>query len=305
MDSTIETSFAKKYGPQLYILSMQRMSKLASRCRRETVKGAKEAYYDRLGEVESQEITTRHGDTPLNEAPHTKRRVALTSIDTNTPLDHLDKLQMMIDPQSAYGTVQARKLGKDTDDKIIAAALGTAYCGEEGTTAVTFQSESISINGDGTATTLGTLAAVGAIADISLAKMLLMAQIFDDADVDELIPRHWAVRPKDIYDMLDITEVGSSDFNTVKALVNGKPGEFMGFNWVKSNRITKDAATETGYRSIAWAQDGIILASWEDVFNRVDERADKRYMIQVYSRMTLGAVRLEGVKVHECLNKVA
>jgi hypothetical protein len=39
--------------------------------------------------------------------------------------------------------------------------------------------------------------------------------------------------------------------------------------------------------------------------NRVSEREDLSYTIQVYSRMVNGAVRLDGDKVHECLNQVA
>lgn len=305
MDSTIETAFAKKYSPLLYMLCQQKGSKMAGKVRRETVTGAKEAYFDRLGEAEGEDITTRHPDTPEHEIPNTRRRVALTGHHVNTPLDHLDQLQMMIEPQNAYTMAQTYSLGRKMDDRIIAATLGNAQCGEAGATTVAFQDDSISINGDGTATTLGTLAAVKSVADITLAKMLLMLQIFNQADVEPDIPKYWMVNPKTTSDMLDLTEVGSADYNTVKALVEGKIEYFAGFNWFWSNRVTKDAATETAYRSIAWAQDGIIFAQWEDVFNRVSERSDKSYMLQVYSRMTNGAVRLDGDKVHECLNKVA
>ena len=57
--------------------------------------------------------------------------------------------------------------------------------------------------------------------------------------------------------------------------------------------------------TIAWAQDGIIYASAEDITSKIDERADLSYAYQVYSRMSCGSVRMDGDKVHECLNKVA
>jgi len=49
----------------------------------------------------------------------------------------------------------------------------------------------------------------------------------------------------------------------------------------------------------------MIFASAQGIESRIDERKDKSYIIQVYSRMNGGAVRMEGAKVHECLNKIA
>lgn len=306
MPSTIDTAFVNQYGSMLYVLAQQKKSRFASRVRNETAVGAKNAAYDRIGEAEVEDITTRHPATPLNEIPNSRRWVTPTDSHTNALLDHQDQLKMIINPTNKYAQMQAAALGRKIDDKIIAAALGTAAAGETVTsTSVEFKDESVSINGDGTATTLGTLAAVNVVADMTLAKMLLMAQIFNQEDVDPDIPKYWAVNPKTISDMLDLTEIGSSDFNTVKALVGGSVEYYMGFNWFWTNRITKDAATETAYRSIAWAKDGLLYATQEGIFNRMDERKDLSYAIQVYSRMSNGAVRMEGAKVHECLNQVA
>ena len=46
--------------------------------------------------------------------------------------------------------------------------------------------------------------------------MLTMMELFNNEDVDPDIMKHWMVSPKSISDMLDITEVGSADFNVVK-----------------------------------------------------------------------------------------
>lgn len=307
-DSTISTAFTLQYSNMLYSLSQQMKSKFATRVRNEVVMGAKSRSFDRLGEADGQTVTVRHGDTPLNEQPHSRRWVTMTDSDTGTLLDKEDSWKILIDPNNKYAQHQAAYLARATDDKIIAAALGDAGAGETNSTTVAFKDDSISINGDGTATSLGTLAtAAGAasVADISLAKMLLMMQIFNQEDVDPDIPKYWAVNPKSISDMLDLTEVGSADYNTVKTLAAGRVDTFMGFEWFWSNRITKDAASETAYRSIAWAKDGIILARAKDITARISERDDKRYAWQVYSCMSNNAVRFEGAKVHECLNKVA
>ena len=306
LPSTIDVAFVNQYQAMLYVLSQQQKSKFASKVRNEQVQGESKAF-DRLGEAEVEEITTRHPDTPNNEQPHTRRWVVPSNYHTNSYIDKADQVRLIINPQNEYAQNQARALGRESDDLIIAAALGTAATGNTPTTStVTFQDEAVSINGDGTVTTLGTLAAVtGSLADIGLAKILTMLRLFHDEDVDEDIPLYWAVSPKSVEDMLNVTEVGSIDYNTVKALAEGKMERFSGFNFFWTTRLTQDAATSTAYRSIAWAQDGIIWGSSYGVESRIDERTDKSYTVQVYSRMNGGAVRMDGDKVHECLNQVA
>jgi hypothetical protein len=289
----------------IYSLCQQRKSKFASRVRNESIQGESKAF-DRLGEAEVEEITTRHPPTPNNEQPHSRRWATPSNYHTNSYIDDQDKLKMLINPTNEYAQNQASALGRQTDDLIITAALGSAAAGvTPTTTTVAFKDESISINGDGTVTDLGTLAVVGTIVDMSLAKIETMLRLFHDEDVDPEIPLYWAVSPKSVEDMLQLTQIGSADYNTVKALAEGRVERFSGFQFFWTTRLTKDAATTTGYRSFAWAQDGIIWASAKGVESRIDEREDLSYTTQVYSRMNGGAVRMDGDKVHECLNKVA
>ncbi len=306
--STITTAFVKQYAANIYLLSQQLGSKFSALVRQESITSAEEAYWDTLGTVAAQEKTIRHGPTPNNEQSHGRRRCTPKDYNTASLLDNEDKLKMIIDPTNMYARTQAAALGRTKDDVIIEAALGTALEGKTGATQVEFKDDSISIGGTAAGaavTTLGTLAAVGTVADIDLGKILVMAQIFNDADVDPDIPKYWAVSPKCINDMLAIQQVSSADYNTVRGLVDGKIDTYMGFKFFWTNRLTKDAVTSTAYRTIAWAQDGIILGTGLEVKSRIDERNDLSYAIQVYSEMSLGAVRMEGAKVHECLNKVA
>jgi hypothetical protein len=309
MPATIETIFAKQFSPTLLILSQQKGSKFESKVRRETVSRAEEAYFDTVdADDDPVQDNTRHGDTPLDEGEYGRRQAKPVKWHKGRMLDSYDLARMYADPTGPTVQSFAYSFGRKKDKIIRDAALGTAYIGKEGASSVTFQAESVSINGDGTTTTLGTLAtAAGSdvVADISLAKMLIMGEIFNNADVDPDIMRYWAVSPKCVGDMLDLTEVGSADYNTVKALREGKVDYFAGFNFFWTNLLTKDAATETAYRTIAWAQDGIILATIGDLTTSIDKRTDKCNEKQIYSKMDLAAVRMEGAKVHECLNKVA
>lgn len=306
LPSTIDVAFAMQYGSMLYMTSRQRQSRFLPYVRRESVVGATARSFDRLGETTGEDITERHPATPRMEIPHSRRWVVPIFHHTASLIDDMDKAQTLINPQNEYAQAQSQYFGKWYDDKIIAGALGSAAAGNTVTTAsVAFKDESVSINGDGTVTTLGTLAAVATVADISLGKILTMLRLFNDEDVDPDLVKHWACTPKDVEDLLNITEVGSADYNTVKTLVAGKVDTFGGFLWHMSTRLTKDAATETAYRNFAWVPDGIIFGQHESMFTRITEESTQSFAAQVYARTSGGAVRMEGAKVHECLNKIA
>ena len=306
MPVTIDQILAKQFSPTLYMLAQQKESRFASKVRRETVSKAELAYFDTIGaEDDPEQATTRHGDTPLTESNFGRRRCVPYKWHKGTMLDSYDLLRMQADPNGPVVQSFAMAFGRKKDKIIRDAALGTAYIGKEGGSTVDFKDESIGINGDGTATTLGTLAAVATVADISLAKILLMMKIFNDADVDPDIPKYWAMTPKDIWALLQLTEVKSIEYNAVKGAYEGKVENYGGFQIFWTNLLTKDAATSTGYRTISWAQDGIILAYIGDLTTEIDKRTDKCNEKQIYSKMDLGAVRMEGAKVHECITKVA
>ncbi len=306
MPVTIDQVTAQKFASVLLILSQQMGSKFASRVRNENVASAELAYFDTLAEDDdTAQKTGRHQGTPISEAEFGRRRVVPLPWTNKKVLDKEDLDRMLPDPRNPVAMNQVRSLGRQKDDLLIEAALGSSSIGKAGGSSIAFEDDSRSINGDGTVTTLGTLASVQSVADISLEKLLTMMRLFNEEDVDPDIRKYWAVTPKDIEDMLNLTEIGSIDFNTVKALQQGKMETFAGFDFFWTNRLTSDAATGTANRSIAWAQDGLILASIGDISTRIEEAERLDFAWVLFSKMDLGAVRMEGEKVHECLNQIA
>ena len=306
MPVTIDQVRAQKFASVLYLLSQQMGSKFASRVRNENVSSAELAYFDTLAEDDdTAQKTGRHQGTPISEAEFGRRRVIPYPWTNKKVLDKEDLDRMLPDPRNPVAMNQVRSLGRQKDDLLIAAALGSASIGKAGGSSVAFKDEARSINGDGTVTTLGTLAAEATVVDMSKAKMLTMMRIFNEADVDPDIRKNWAVTPKDIEDMLALEEVGSIDYNTVKALQQGKMETFAGFDFFWCNRLTTDAASGLANRTIAWAQDGLILASIGDISTRIEEAERLDFAWVLFSKMDLGAVRMEGVKVRECLNQIA
>lgn len=306
MPVTIDQVRAQKFASVLYILSQQMGSKFATKVRNESVASAELAYFDTLAEDDdTAQKTGRHQGTPISEAEFGRRRVIPYPWTNKKVLDKEDLDRMLPDPRNPVAMNQVRSLGREKDDLIITAALGTASIGKAGGSSITHYAESIGIDGDGTPSTLGSLPEVHSVADMSLEKMLTMMRLFNEDDVDPDIRKNWAVPPKDIEDMLNLIEIGSSDYNTVKALQQGKMETFAGFDFFWTNRLGVDAVTSTATRTIAWAQDGIILATIGDISTRIEEAERLDFAWVLFSKMDLGAVRMEGAKVHECLNQIA
>ena len=131
----------------------------------------------------------------------------------------------------------------------------------------------------------------------------------------------WAAEQAD--DLLGSTSVTSSDFNSVKALVDGEVDTFMGFKFVETELLPFNAAAVTfdltngkvqagagtvvlgeGRRCIAFtAKRGLLAAKAREVKGKITERPDKHYANQVYAALSFGGTRMEEEQVMEILCK--
>jgi hypothetical protein len=218
-------------------------------------------------------------------------------------IDKPDVARMVVSPENVIVQSIGSSFGRWIDDLLITAAFADAKVGKAGGTTVAFKDESISINGTtgGVITTLGTLAVVSTPVTMELAKILAMAEIFDNANVPESDRKYWAIQPKDKRAMMDIEEITSSDFTRGGRLDSGVIGNFNGFDFIVTTRLPKDAATSTAKRTLCWSEGGLGLAFIQDLDITVDRRPDKKNSTGVYASIDGGAVRVEGSKVHECL----
>lgn len=278
MSSQITTAFVQQFSSNITLLSTQKGSRLRGTVDEESVTGEK-AFFDQIGSVAAVERTSRHGDTPLVETPHSRRMVTMSTFEWADLIDDADKVKLLADPTSVYAKTAANAMGKAMDDKIIAAATGSSLTGKAGATSTALPSGNVIAHGS---------------ADLTIAKLISAKEILDAADVDPEITRYIAVSPAQISALLGTTQVTSSDFNTVKALSQGTVDTFLGFKFVLSNRLAKSGDNRTCF---AWAEDGLKLAVGKDVMAKIDERADKSYSTQVYYCATFGATRMEEAKV--------
>jgi len=280
LSTQITTAFVQQYSANVQMLSQQMGSLLRDTVDSESVNGDK-AFFEQVGQAAAQARTTRHGDTPLMETPHSRRMVTLTDYEYADLIDDQDKLRMLIDPTSTYARAAAAAIGRAMDDTIISAMGGTAKTGTTGSTSTALPSAQKIAHGS---------------TGLTIAKLVTAKKKLDEKSVDASIPRYIVVSPEQIEDLLNSTTVTSADFNTVKALVQGDIDTFVGFKFITSNRLTDDGTSRLCY---AWAQDGMKLAIGKEPTAKIDERSDKSYATQVYYCSSFGSTRMEEEKVVE------
>lgn len=297
--NAIETSFVKDYGSTVELLAQQKMSKLRMSVTEQSFRGESAAFIEQVGEVAAQKRVTRHGDTPLVPTPMGRRWVFPTDYEVADLIDSQDRLRQIIDPTSPFARAQAAALGRAMDDELIAGILGDNKTGQDAGTTTSFDSNmEVAVGSTGLT-----------IDKLRSARELLLN---NDVDVDDE-EVYLALTPKQEMQLLETTEVTSSDYNTIKALVQGQINTFLGFRFICSTRLpgaTNYNVSTTIYSPSAnedtalfYTKRGVGLALWNDITARIDERADKSYATQVYAKATCGATRLQEEKVGRIVTK--
>lgn len=310
MSFEVTEAFVKQYSANVFHLAQQKGSRLQSLCRSES-QNSESKFFERIGSVDAQLKSGRHSLVSYSDTPHSRRKVTLADYFHADLVDEEDKIRMLISPESPYAQAAVWALGRKKDDVIISAALGNAYSGAEGNTAVALPTTQKVAAHDGSTTTG---------VNLNVRTLRKVKEKFDANDVDESIPRHFAIGSSQLQSLLGETEVTSSDYASIKALVMGEVDSFMGFKFVRLERLPVSASNVTytvtngvvgagtgtitaanSRRCFAWAQDGLILSTGKEVMAKITEIPERHYANQVYAKMGIGATRMEEVKVVEVI----
>ena len=298
MSTQIPIAFVDQVSANILLLSQQKPAKIRMTCREDPVTGDT-MFVERIGPKDAQPRGARHGATPISDADHTRRQ--LTIIDYVVPADIIDKpdrLKLLIDPQSTYAQNQAFSLNRQIDDVIISALGGNAFGGHTGGTTIAYSAvgESRIIDSDGTVVAAGTAHSGATETALTIAKLLTCKELLDNAEIDPDRQRYFLTNPHNTNQLMNTTEVKSADYNTVKALAQGKVDTFMGFKFIWSTRLATGADT-AAIRSFAFAQDAIVLGVQSEPQVSIDVRPDLLNSTQIFSTLGIGATRVEGPAV--------
>jgi len=285
MTATISTAFINQFSDNLYSLVEQKGSKLRPAMKIEMAKGEKH-FFDRLGSFTATEITSRLEDTVMQDPAHSRRMATVARYGATTYLDNIDKLKLLIDPTSDYAMKLARGQGRNLDDVILAAMLGTAATGQTGSGSQAFDANQQIAHGS---------------TGFSVAKFNQALRLMESNEVDvDGIRIYLAAGARAVEDLFGENDIVSFDFQNTKALSDGKLPMFRGVNIIRTQRIP-DQTSGSVYRCLLFTEDTMKVAMNQDIEVKVGERMDKNWALQISTYMQYGAVRMEEEQVVDIL----
>ena len=290
MSVQITTAMVEQYSANVEYLAQQMNSRFSGKVRMESQHG-KTRFYEQVGATVAIKITTRHGDTPRINTNHERRATYLNQYVWADLVDNLDKVELLIDPTSAYAANAAMAFNRAKDDEVIAAATGTSFAdvgtGSGAVSPVVLPAANqIAVSyADPSATTSGTNYG------LTINKLIAARSILDQAEYPEGSKLYYVYQRQQLDNLLRSVST-FNDIHTagVKALVNGDSQRFMGFEFIRSQRLAVSSQICTNF---AYVESALLMAIGQDARGRISERADKNYSTQVFMDMSLGATRMQ------------
>jgi hypothetical protein len=166
--------------------------------------------------------------------------------------------------------------------------------------AITRKEDQIIIDAMDAAATTKTVAnnVSGSVANLTSEAVKRAGALLDDDEVDEE-GRHFAYTSSQKEALLGLTEVTSTDFANVKALVNGDVDTYMGFKFhmIGRNRLEGGLPIATDDRScFAWQEEAVGLAMAADVRTSINYSASKgSHVVRSYFSGGAAVIDLAGV----------
>lgn len=294
MSHEIDVARVQQYKADVIHLAQQKGSVLRQFAQlKEDVVG-KSTYFERVGPSDMVDKTTRHSASPQRDTPHSRRRVNLITSDWGDLIDKADQRRTKIDILGAYTMAGAMAAGRRYDKHIIDAATGNAFGDESGSTIVPLPAaQKIAVNVGGGGSDVG----------LNMDKLLRAKEIFDnnypnDAE-DGQVQRVCILHSRQLNrDLMPDDKIGSTDYNTMKALSMGKLKEYLGFRFVLTNLLNIDANSDR--QVIFMRVNAIGLGIGEEMELEVGKDPAFSFSLRVYVEMDMGAGRVEEEGIVEC-----
>lgn len=214
--------------------------------------------FARMGKGVAVQKATQADVTPMNIS-HARQTAAMQNWYASEYTDIFDKAEVNFDEKSELAKTIANGLGRREDQLVIDAIA-----------ACTFHASTVDPD-------IARVLDISATRNFDLAALQSAKAHFDDLEIGQGEELHIALRAAALQELLSSTQVSSSDFNTVKALVRGEMDTFMGFKFhIIGTRTEGGLGGVSGdLVAYAWAKSSVGLAVGIDMQTSIDWIAQK------------------------------
>lgn len=261
MAITVDQAFITQFGAEVkaaYSLESRLFGEVR---KRDGVVGSV-SRFQKLGNVAAYQ-KVRNADLTILEPAHTYVDVTLADWYASELVDKLDLLKSNVDIKMEYVKNVARALAKKQDEIILAAILAGAAASTTNTGAY------------------------------SVARMLETKKLFDNA----MVPasgRKMILSASAMEDLLATTQITSSDYNSVKSLVQGDLTSFIGFKIIQVPDAYLSGTTDKV--QLAFHEDAVGCAVGAGIETMIEWSPDKHaHWIKATLSMGAGVIDTTGV----------
>lgn len=273
MAITIDKVYIQTFERNVRHLAQQADTRLRRFVTEKATDGQKHNW-ERLGSGEASLKAAARVATPTSDLPWSRRVSLAQTYHMGETVEQEDVVQMLIDPNSNVSAAIANGMKRKIDDILIAAATGTA------------------LNGDGTTSTFPAGQVVGdGTGVISIDNILEVQEKFYKNDIDPDESKVMVISPTVQRKLMSLMEVTSGDYQNSKALATGMLPNWMGFDWVVSNRLLVPVAGQIS--CLAFTKRALGFQVNRDIAAKVAEDPSLSFAWRIYAHMTMGAVRTE------------
>lgn len=280
MGNTVSNVYVLTFESIVRHLAQQQGSRLRDWVQERSEKSTSHNW-ERLGAMSLAAKSSRATSSPVNDAPWSRRQSVVGTYHGGDLVEHEDIAQLLIDPKSNIAEALAKACKRQVDDLIIAAA--TAASRDGAGSSVSFVSGQI----------------VGDYStEISFDFVSQVYEKFMANNIDPDEPKCFVIAPKQLRKLQQLVEYTSADYVNVKALAEkGYAPNWMGFDWIVSNRL---GLSSTNRDCFAMTRRAIGLHVANDIWVRVAEDPSRSFAWQIYTALTMGAVRVEDEQLVWC-----
>jgi len=292
MSQFITTNFVQQYTTNVQLLSQQKGSRLRGSVSIGQYVGKQGVPVEQFAASVAYKRTTRYPSLTPADVQSDRRWVFPSDYDWNDLIDSIDKLRLLIDPQSSYVQVGTAAMNRAMDDEIIAAFFGVAKTGVDGSTSTSFLSANQVSASEGASSATGLN-----VEKLKAGIQLLLANEAWDPSSGERIS--CVISAKQNRNLMDEVQVINADYNGEKAVVNdGFVMSWGKVDFIHSERLPSNGSSQT--RVPMYTKGGMHLGMWNDLSTDVSQRKDLAGLpYQVYLYGTFGGTRIEEKKVVE------
>jgi Phage capsid protein len=292
MSQFVTTHYVQQYTTNIALLAQQKGSRLASSMTIGSYVGKQGVPVEQFAPTVAVKRTTRYPTLTPADTQTDRRWVFPSDYDWNDLIDSIDKLRMLIDPQSSYVVNGTAAMERAKDDEIIAAYFGTAKTGTDGSTSTTFPASQQVSASEGAASATGLN-----VEKLKAGIQILLANEAWDPSSGERIT--CVITAKQNRNLMDEVQMINADYNGERAVVNdGFVTQWGKVDFIHSERLPVNGSTQT--RVPMYTKTGMHLGIWNDINSDVSQRKDLGGLpYQVYLYGTFGSTRIEEKKVVE------